>query len=49
VSKVQHLYKTIPGRLTAYVFGGEVSTPILQAKYGDASGVRGAAWLWPER
>jgi fructokinase len=49
VSKVQHLYKTIPERLAAYVFGGEASTPILQAKYGDASGVRGAAWLWPER
>jgi len=24
-----------------------VDTPVLPAKHGDASGVRGAAWLWP--
>jgi fructokinase len=29
------------------VFGKEADTPILVAKHGDASGVRGAAWLWP--
>ena len=29
--------------------GGEFVTPLLPAKYGDASGVRGAAWLWPLR
>jgi fructokinase len=49
VSRVQHLYATIPKRLCQYVFGGESSTPILQAMYGDSSGVRGAAWLWPSR
>ena len=27
--------------------GGELATPVLKAKHGDASGVRGAAWLWP--
>jgi fructokinase len=37
----------LPEMLKAYVFGGEVSTPVLPAKYGDSSGVRGAAWLWP--
>jgi fructokinase len=47
VSQVQHIYQAIPRKLPAYVFGGEVSTPILQAKFGDSSGVRGAAWLWP--
>jgi len=46
VSRFEHLYKSVPKRLRAYVFGGEVSTPILQAMYGDASGVRGAARLW---
>jgi fructokinase len=49
VSKVQHLYETVPKKLAGYVFGGEVFTPVLQAMYGDASGVRGAAWLWPIR
>jgi fructokinase len=49
LSRTQHLYESIPGRLAAYVFGGEADTPVLQAKYGDSSGVRGAAWLWPER
>ena len=49
VSRVEHLYQELPHRLPAYVFGGEVSTPILPAMYGDSSGVRGAAWLWPNR
>ena len=47
LSRAQHLYQSLPRRLSAYVFGGEADTPILQAKYGDSSGVRGAAWLWP--
>jgi fructokinase len=47
VSKVKHLYQALPKRLPAYVFGGEAVTPLLPAKYGDSSGVRGAAWLWP--
>jgi fructokinase len=49
VSKVQHIYQVLPERLKTYVFGGEVSTPVLPAMYGDSSGVRGAAWLWPNR
>jgi fructokinase len=49
VSRVQHLYSTVPKKLAQYVFGGESSTPILQSMYGDSSGVRGAAWLWPSR
>jgi fructokinase len=31
-----------------WVFGGECETPILKAVHGDSSGVRGAAWLWPQ-
>lgn len=49
LSRVEHLYRSITERLPRYVFGGEVATPILQAKFGDSSGVRGAAWLWPDR
>ena len=47
VSSVKHIYEAVPKKLPEYVFGGEVSTPIVQAKFGDSSGVRGAAWLWP--
>jgi fructokinase len=28
------------------VFSDCVDTRLLPAKYGDSSGVRGAAWLW---
>ena len=48
VSRVRHIYSELPKRLPKYVFGGEVSTTIVPAKYGDSSGVRGAAWLWPQ-
>jgi fructokinase len=47
VSRVKHLYEVLPKKLPDYVFGGEAVTPILPAMYGDSSGVRGAAWLWP--
>jgi fructokinase len=47
VSQVPQLYQNVPRRLKEYVFGREADTPILVAKHGDASGVRGAAWLWP--
>jgi len=47
VSQVPHLYRNVPQRLKEYVFGREADTPVVVAKHGDASGVRGAAWLWP--
>ncbi|WP_216847108.1 fructokinase [Granulicella sp. L60] len=47
VSGVQSIYESLPKKLPLYVFGGEFSTPIQPARYGDSSGVRGAAWLWP--
>lgn len=47
VSQVPRLYKNVPQRLKEYVFGREADTPVLVAQHGDASGVRGAAWLWP--
>jgi fructokinase len=49
LSKTEYLYRDIPQLLPKYVFGGEAATPVLQAKYGDSSGVRGAAWLWPQK
>ena len=47
MSRVQRFYQNVPRRLKEYVFGREVETAVLVAKYGDASGARGAAWLWP--
>ncbi len=47
VSQVPRLYRNVPARLKEYVFGREADTPVVVAKHGDASGVRGAAWLWP--
>ena len=47
MSRVQRFYQNVPRRLKEYVFGREVETAVLVAKYGDASGARGAAWPWP--
>ena len=47
VSNIARLYREVPPRLGQYVFSDTVSTPILPARHGDSSGVRGAAWLWP--
>jgi fructokinase len=47
VSNIARLYREVPSRLGQYVFSDTVSTPIVPARHGDSSGVRGAAWLWP--
>jgi len=47
MSQLSRLYRNIPHRLKEFVFGREADTPVLAAKHGDSSGVRGAAWLWP--
>jgi fructokinase len=48
LSKLDRLYAHLPALIARHLFGGgELATPVLKAKHGDASGVRGAAWLWP--
>ncbi|HEY0796902.1 MAG TPA: fructokinase [Acidisarcina sp.] len=47
MSKVDRLYADLPSRIVPYVFGGEFDTQLFPARFGDSSGVRGAAWLWP--
>jgi fructokinase len=48
LSKLDRLYAKLPGLIERHLFGGgKLATPVLKAKHGDASGVRGAAWLWP--
>lgn len=40
------LYSQVMPLLPRYVFSDQVNTRLLQARHGDSSGVRGAAWLW---
>jgi fructokinase len=48
LSQLDRLYVNLPALIERHLFGGgKLATPILKAKHGDASGVRGAAWLWP--
>jgi fructokinase len=47
VSRIQRFYKNVPALVQPYTFGGDFDTPLVAATYGDSSGVRGAAWLWP--
>jgi fructokinase len=47
LSQLDRLYNNLPPLISKYTFGGPVETPIKKAVHGDASGVRGAAWLWP--
>lgn len=48
MSNVDYLYAEVNARLPRYVFSDEVSNEVVRARHGDSSGVRGAAWLWPE-
>jgi fructokinase len=48
LSKMAHLYEQLPALIRRGVFSDVVSTPVLRPLHGDSSGVRGAAWLWPE-
>jgi predicted NBD/HSP70 family sugar kinase len=46
LSNVRRLYADVPKLWGSHVFSDRVDTRLLQAYHGDASGVRGAAWLW---
>lgn len=48
VSNMKRLYRNVPALWGGYIFSDVVGTQLLPPKYGDASGVRGAAWLWNE-
>jgi predicted NBD/HSP70 family sugar kinase len=47
MSNIAQLYSQVPHLWEHYVFSDRVNTVLKPAKYGDSSGVRGAAWLWP--
>ncbi len=48
LSNVAQLYSVVPRRWGHWVFSDRVDTPLLPARWGDSSGVRGAAWLFSE-
>lgn len=47
LSHIARVYRAVPQLWRAWVFSDEVQTRLVRAQHGDASGVRGAAWLWP--
>ena len=47
MSNVPGLAEAAAAALPAHVFSDAVSTRVVRNRHGDASGVRGAAWLWP--
>jgi fructokinase len=46
ISNVARLYAGVPRQWGRYVFSDHVDTRLLPPAHGDASGARGAAWLW---
>lgn len=46
MSNVARLYERVPTLWGQYIFSDVVNTRLVPPKHGDASGVRGAAWLW---
>ena len=46
LSNIAAVYSRVPLQWGRHVFSDHVSTRLLPNVHGDASGVRGAAWLW---
>lgn len=46
LSHLDSLYASVPKLWTADVFSDSLASRLLKSRHGDASGVRGAAWLW---
>jgi len=50
LSRLDHLYVQVPALWQRWVFSGGLKDPVrtrlAPSRHGDASGVRGAAWLW---
>ncbi len=45
MSNIERLYTNVPKLWGQWVFSDRVDTKLVKNKYGDSSGVRGAAWL----
>jgi fructokinase len=46
LGQISRLYRAVPALWSRYVFSDTVATRLVPPRYGDSSGVRGAAWLW---
>jgi fructokinase len=46
MSEIDNIYEEIPKRIVPYIASNYFLTPIVKAKHGSSSGVRGAAHLW---
>lgn len=46
LSNVQRLYRNLPALISRHVFADGLATRIVPPRFGDSSGVRGAARLW---
>jgi fructokinase len=49
LSNLEIIYREVPKRIGNYTVLPDISTKLVKAKHGDDSGMRGAAWLWPEK
>ena len=47
LSNIDMIYEQLPQIMQPYIFADHFKSRILRPKFGDASGVRGAAHLWP--
>lgn len=47
IANNDRLYTNVPKLWERYTVARDLATRLVRAKHGDASGVRGAAWLWP--
>lgn len=46
LSNIASLYERVPALWVPHVFSDRIDTKLLPPRFGDSSGVRGAAWLW---
>ena len=48
VSNNPRIFESVPKLWERYTVAKDLRNRLVRAQHGDASGVRGAAWLWPE-
>jgi fructokinase len=48
LSNLDRLYERVPALWGEYAFSDRLGTRLVRPRHGDSSGVRGAAWLWPD-
>jgi fructokinase len=48
LSNIERLYRDLPPLVEKYAFNLGAPPRIVKNLHGDSSGVRGAAWLWPD-